>query len=282
MRVLILGNKGMLGHDMETAFHGEDFIGVDKDELDILNREKVYEKFITVQPDVVINCAAYTNVDECEKEEDLANLVNGYSVGVLAQACREIDALLVHISTDYVFSGHNYKGYNENDAPGPINAYGRSKLLGENLLVDEMDLLDDLHPVEGRYFVIRTSWLFGRYGNNFVDTMIDLGKKQKEVKVVNDQRGKPTFTLDLCKQVKWLIDTQDYPSGIYHVTNEGETSWYDFAKKIYELTGIDTDVVACSSDEIKRAAKRPQYSVLNNNKLPPLRSWEEALKEYLK
>jgi dTDP-4-dehydrorhamnose reductase len=281
MRVLILGNKGMLGHDMETVFHGQDFIGLDKEELDILNKEKVYESFLTVQPDVVINCAAYTNVDRAEDEENLANLVNGYSVGVLASACREIDALFVHISTDYVFDGEKRQGYNEEDHTSPINAYGRSKMLGENLLFDEMEMLDQLNPVEGRYFLIRTSWLFGHYGANFVDKMLALAQEEQEIKVVNDQFGKPTYTLDLCKQIKWLIDTKDYPSGTYHVTNEGSTSWYDFAKEIYKLSDISAKVVPCSTAEIERKAKRPMFSILNNNKLPPLRSWQEALKEYL-
>lgn len=266
---------------METVFHDRDIIGMDRDELDILDQEKVFETFITTQPDIVINCAAYTDVDGAEKDEERANQVNGYATGILARACREIDALFVHFSTDYVFDGLKKQGYNEEDAKNPLNAYGRSKSLGEELLFDEMEMIDNLNPMEGKFFLIRTSWLYGKHGKNFVETMLELGRSEKQIKVVNDQVARPTFTLDLCRQVKWLIETHDYPSGIYHVTNDGDASWYDFAKAIFNLTGMDTDVVACGSDDIPRAARRPKFSLLNNNKLPPLRNFKDALQDYL-
>ncbi len=281
MRVLILGKNGMLGQDMVRVFHDQDIIAFDQKDLDITDRDKVFEQFMTVQPDVVINCTGYTNVDKAEEEEEKANEINGYAVGVLAQACREVDATLVHFSTDYVFRGDKKKGYGEEDPTDPINAYGRSKSLGEKLMIDEMEMLDELSTIEGHYFLIRTSWLFGHHGKNFVDTMLELGKTKKQLRVVDDQHGRPTFTLDLCEQIKWLLLSREYPSGIYHITNSGTTSWYKFAKKIFELAKIDIDVVACASEEFPRPAPRPQYSALLNNKLPALRPWEDALKAYL-
>ena len=271
----------MLGRDMETVFNGEDYVALDISELDITDRDAVFESMITIRPDCLINCAGYTDVDKAEDEQEKANEINGYAVGVLAKACREIDARLVHFSTDYIFNGNSRTGYNELDRSDPINAYGRSKALGENLIFDEMDSLDELNPVEGKYFLIRTSWLFGHHGNNFVETMLKEGRIKKEIKVVNDQFGKPTYTMDLCKQVKWLIQSQEYPTGIYHITNEGETSWYDFAKEIFKLANMETNVLPCATDDVSRPAKRPKYSSLVNNQLPKLRNWKEALKDYL-
>lgn len=281
MRVLILGKNGMLGQDMQKVFGDTDMVALGQSELDITDQEAVFETFMSIQPDVVINCTGYTYVDNAEEEEELANAVNGYAVGVLARACREIDATLVHFSTDYVFFGNKKGGYNEEDATHPINAYGRSKALGEQLIFDEMESLDDVNPREGRYFIIRTSWLFGRHGKNFVDTMLELARTKNTLRVVDDQHGKPTYTIDLCEQVKWLITSHEYPSGIYHITNEGETTWFHFAKKIFELSKIRSRVVPCATDEFPRPARRPKHSALNNNQLPKLRPWEEALQDYL-
>lgn len=282
---MILGKDGMLGQDLQKVFRKEDFIAYGLSDLDITDREKVFEKFFTVQPDVVINATGYTAVDLAETEQQKADAINGYAVGVLAKACREIDATFIHFSTDYVFNGQKKIGYNEEDQTDPINAYGRSKALGEKLLMEEMEMLNQEYLTEGRYFLIRTSWLYGMHGKNFVDTMLMLGEKQlalkNALKVVNDQHGKPTYTIDLANQVKWLIESREYPSGIYHITNEGETSWYDFACEIFRLAKMEVNVVPCSSSEYVRPAKRPTYSGLINNKLPPLRKWQEALKEYL-
>jgi dTDP-4-dehydrorhamnose reductase len=280
MRYLILGKDGMLGHDLLHVFGDTDFIGYGKRELDVTNREAVFKAMVTVQPDVVINATGYTDVDLCEKEEELANTINGNAVSNLAQACREFDATLVHFSTDYVFGGTKKTGYNEEDATSPINAYGRSKALGESLLTDEMESLDETKPKEGKYFIIRTSWLYGHYGRNFAETIIENAKK-KLLKIVNDQNGKPTFTMDLARQVKWLLQSREYPSGIYHVTNEGVTSWYEFAREILRLARVSANVVPCSTAEVPRPAARPKFSALNNNKLPPLRHWKDALAEYL-
>jgi len=281
MRILILGKDGMLGHDMEAAFHDMDFIALGRQDLDISDREDVYEKFMSFQPDIVINCTGYTDVDKAEEEFDLAQQVNGFSVGVLANACREIDATFVHFSTDYVFSGDKRRGYGEEDGLNPLNAYGKSKALGEKLISDEMDSLSKESPKEGNYYIIRTSWLFGAHGRNFVDTMLELSETKKELKVVDDQHGSPTYTKDLCEQVKWLVLSHEYPAGIYHITNSGQTTWANFAKKIFEISKKGALVIPCSTDEFPRPAKRPKYSTLLNNQLPKLRDWDEALKDYL-
>lgn len=271
----------MLGHDLLKVFAKQDVIAMGSSDLDVTDQERVFEEFMTIQPDVVINATGYTNVDLAEKEIEKANEVNGYAVGILAKASREIGAILVHFSTDYVFDGQKAEGYKEEDITNAINAYGRSKELGEKLLVEEMELQEDMHEPEGKYFLIRSSWLFGKHGKNFVDTMLKLGKEQKELKVVDDQHGKPTYTLDLARQVKFLLDTREYPSGIYHITNEEETSWYDYAKAIFSLYKAKVNVLPCSSKEYVRPAERPQHSSLINTKLPPLRPWKEALAEYL-
>lgn len=281
MRYLILGKDGMLGHALEHAFDHEDFIAYGHRDLDILDKEKVFEKFFTIQPDVVLNATGYTNVDLAETEQEKANNINGYAVGILAKACREIDATLVHFSTDYVFDGEKKQGYNEDERPHPVNAYGRSKELGEKLLIEEMECLDSEKQKEGRYFLIRTSWLFGHHGKNFVDTMLELGTTRKELRVVNDQHGSPTFTSDLAVQVKWLLQSHEYPSGIYHITNYGVTTWFEFALSIFHLANSDITVIPSTSEEYLRPAKRPHYSALHNNKLPPLRGWKQALQEYL-
>ena len=281
MRILILGKNGMLGRDLQKVFNKEDYIALDSKELDVTDQEAVFEQFMTVQPDVVINATGYTNVDLAEKEEPKANAVNGAAVGLLAKACREIDATFVHFSTDYVFDGQNKNGYKEDNATAPINAYGRSKELGEKLLIEEMELQRQPLDPEGKYFLIRTSWLYGKHGKNFVDTMLELAKGKKELKVVSDQHGKPTYTLDLARQVKWLLESHEYPSGIYHITNEEETTWFDYAKAIFDLNKTRVSVIPCSSREYVRPARRPPYSTLINTKLPPLRPWKEALAEYL-
>jgi dTDP-4-dehydrorhamnose reductase len=281
MSILILGKNGMLGHDLQRVFDHEDFMALGVKELDVTDREKVFQKFITLQPTVVINATGYTDVDMAEKEEEKAKAVNGYAVGVLAQACREIDATLIQFSSDYVFNGQKTSGYTESDVTSPINAYGRSKELGEKLLIEEMEMRkSDMEP-EGKYFLIRTSWLFGKHGKNFVDTMLSAAKGKNELKVVNDQHGKPTFTMDLARQVKWLLESMEYPSGIYHVTNEEETTWFDFAKAIFDLKKTRVRMVPCTSREFTRPARRPAYSTLVNTKLPPLRPWKEALQEYI-
>lgn len=276
MKILILGARGMLGHDLLEVFKNYQPIGWDKEDLDIARKKEVEKKIVELKPNIIINAAAYTNVDLAEKEKKLALKVNGYALNNLCEACKKTKSVLVHYSTDYVFSGGKQKGYKEEDRPDkPLNWYGRSKLLGEKLIL--------AHAKKNRnfiYYLIRTSWLFGKHGKNFVSTMLKLAREKKEIKVVNDQFGKPTYSLDLAKATKELIEKK-FKRGIYHLVNEGATNWFEFAKKIFEIKNIKIKVLPISSKELKRLAKRPKYSILLNTKFPSLRRWEEALEEYL-
>lgn len=267
MKVLILGKNGMLGHEVVKEF--EDSINYDKDELDITNKEDVKRVIGEIKPDVVINVAGYTDVDGCESNKELAFLVNGKAVGFIAEACKENDAEFLHISSDYVFDGKKEEGYKENDEKHPINVYGESKAMADDLIQKKMK----------KYYIVRTSWLYGKHGKNFVDTMLKLSEERKELKVVNDQRGCPTYTKDLAKAIKKILKNKKH--GIFHVTNAGSCTWYEYAKKTFELTKRDIKVIPVTSEEIDRPAKRPICSVLLNTKIEPLRPWQEALEEYM-
>jgi dTDP-4-dehydrorhamnose reductase len=270
MRILLLGANGMLGKELQIAFADQTVISWDFAELDITQRAMVLEKIPIPEPSIIINAAAYTAVDQCETQEEIATRVNGDAVGYLAEAATSLNIPIVHFSTDYVFAGDVSLGYAEDAPRKPLNAYGRSKAVGE----------ERLEQSGATYYLIRTSWLYGKHGKNFVDTMLRLADEKEELRVVNDQHGKPTFARDLAQAVVRLTsDTR--PSGIYHITNEGETTWYDFAKKILELAGKKTPVVPISSKEFPTPAKRPATSSLINTKLPPMRKWDAALSEYL-
>jgi dTDP-4-dehydrorhamnose reductase len=259
IKTLIIGSSGMLGSDLCKTF--PDAVKLTHHDLDITDREQVIESILKIKPDVVINAAAYTNVDGCEDNKELAFQVNGYGPGYIAEACARAGAKLVHFSTDYVFNGSK-KEYVESDIPDPINVYGDSKLLGEKKIIENMD----------DYRIVRISWLFGIHGKNFVETMLKLSGEIDTVKVVNDQFGKPTYTMDLASKVKEIIELEP---GIYHITNDGICSWYEFASSIID------NVIPCTSEEFPRKAKRPKYSVLVNTKTEPMRHWREALKDYL-
>ncbi|MFH1720087.1 MAG: dTDP-4-dehydrorhamnose reductase [Patescibacteria group bacterium] len=269
MNVLVLGSEGMLGTALMSVF--ENAVGYDKEELDITDRDMVLERVIEREPDLVINAAGYTNVDSAESNAELANMVNGEALYFISEACAEVSAPLVHFSTDYVFDGKNGDGYSEDSEPNPINEYGRSKLAGEKAILESLE----------HYYIVRTSWLFGPNGKNFVDAMLRLGAEKDKLQVVHDQVGNPTFTLDLARAVeKMIVEGKDY--GIYHLTNSGSVSWYEFAKEIFELKGMKVDVEAITSEEFLRPAVRPLCSILKNSKLPGLRPHKEALDEYLK
>lgn len=268
-KVLIIGAKGMLGSALCQAFSAYRPACWDKDDIDITDEQMVQDKLLHLQPTLVINAAAYTDVDGAETKEDLATLVNGIAVGYLAKACKQAGATLVHYSTDYVFDGTKKAGYSEDDKPNPISAYGRSKYRGEQELQKNID----------KFYLIRTSWLFGPGGKNFVDTILTLAAKQDSIKVVNDQHGKPTYTVDLAQATRELVES-DKPFGIYHITNEtpeGGITWYDFAKKIIELKGLKCEVVPCSTEEFPRLAKRPAFGVLINSKTNQLRLFDQTL-----
>ncbi|NLK33678.1 MAG: dTDP-4-dehydrorhamnose reductase [Methanosarcina flavescens] len=260
IKTLILGAGGMLGSDLCKAF--PEAVKFTHKDLDITSRKQVLEAIREINPDVVINAAAYTDVDGCEDNQELAYEVNGDGPGNIAEACSIVGAKLVHFSTDYVFDGSK-KEYTESATPNPINVYGHSKLLGEKKITENVD----------DFRIIRISWLFGTHGKNFVDTMLKLSREMDTVKVVNDQFGKPTYTVDLAAKVKEIIGLEP---GIYHITNDGICSWYEFASSIID------NVIPCTSEEFPRKAKRPKYSVLANTKTEPMRHWKEALKDYLK
>ena len=272
MKILILGYKGMLGHELVEVFKDKhELVLWDRDQIDISDEKDVEEKIEKLKPDVVINAAAYTAVDDAESNENLAYKVNGSAVGFIANTCKNINAILVHFSTDYVFDGKNKFGYKEDYPAGKsLNVYGESKALGEKLILD----------IEPRYYLIRTSWLFGKHGKNFIETMLRLAGENKEIKIVNDQFGSPTYAKDLAKKVRELIESQK-SYGIYHITNSNVCNWYEFALKIFELASLNPITKSVKSAEFPTPAKRPNYSILINTKLFPLRSWEEALKDYL-
>lgn len=277
MRVLITGSNGQLGSELVARYtaRGDDVFGFDLPDIDITSPESVAAAFAVSRPDVVINCAAWTAVDAAEEDEEAAHLVNGVGPAVLARACAASDAWMVQISTDYVFSGDATLPYREDAAPNPRSAYGRTKLEGEIAMRDEL---------KGRYYIVRTAWLYGLKGSNFVKTMMRLEKEHETVRVVDDQFGQPTFAADLAEQIMLLVDAHP-PSGIFHATNSGSVSWHGFTREIFRLIGADpARVIAVTSEEFIRPAPRPAYSVLGHdnwdaNDLPQMRDWREAIAE---
>ena len=275
MKILITGSNGMLGHDLiEVLKEQHELILTTSKTLDITDKEHVIEFICENNPDVVINSAAYTDVDGCETNQDLAYSVNGDGVRNLALACRKADCPLVHISTDYVFNGKNTRPWVEDDDVGPINVYGKSKLKGEEAVLEILD----------KFFILRTAWLYGVKGKNFPKTMLELAKDHSEITVVHDEVGTPTYTPDLASAISELIETDYY--GIYHLTNSGKCSWCEFARHIFEVAGVDVKVIPVTASEFARPAPRPSYSVLENrnwvkNGFQPLRSYKEAIKEYI-
>ena len=274
MRILITGGNGMLGTDLREVLKSEDLILTNHESLDITDRNQVMKKIKEYKPEIVINCAAMTDVDGCESKRDSAYKLNAEGPKNLALACREIDGTLVQISTDYVFKGNKNTPLVEDDELGPISIYGKSKLRGEENVEDILD----------KYFIIRTAWLYGKNGPNFIEKMLELAKTHNSLTVVNDQKGSPTFTKDLSKGIYELIKSNKY--GIYHITNSGSTTWYEFAKLIFKKKKIDINVIPVTSEEFAAPAPRPHYSVLSHDKwknkeFKELRNYEDALDEYL-
>ncbi|NJD92314.1 MAG: dTDP-4-dehydrorhamnose reductase [Geobacter sp.] len=270
--ILVIGANGMLGHDLMATLEG-DVRGLDLPEIDITSFESVRRVLLTLKPEVIINAAAYTDVDGCEANVETAMAVNGEGVGLLSLAAREIGAKLVQISTDYVFNGGKGTPYLEDDCQEPLSIYGESKLAGE--------LNAAMAP---EYLIIRTQWLYGIHGKNFVETMLRLAKEKSELAVVDDQIGSPTFTKDLALAVKALLINGC--SGIYHAANSGYCSWNEFAKVIFAEEGLQIKVNSMTTKELNRPANRPLYSTLDCSKLAAdtgftPRHWREALKEYL-
>jgi len=275
-KLLITGSKGMLGSALMTLASGRfDASGADLPEFDLTDPEVSSRLLDDRKPDVVINAAAYTDVDGCESGREKAMAVNGDLPGFLAKGCAERGVKLVHFSTDYVFDGIKPEPYFEDDDPDPINIYGESKLAGENAVMEVEDL---------DYLLVRTAWLFGPGGRNFVDTMIDLASRLPKLEVVNDQRGCPTYTYDLARTVFQCLAAD--LRGLYHAASDGFVTWYGFAKKIMEFTAQSTPVYPTTSDKLTRPARRPANSVLSTEKLfkvlgVGLPEWEDALRRYL-
>ncbi|MBM4136358.1 MAG: dTDP-4-dehydrorhamnose reductase [Nitrospira sp.] len=254
MKILVTGGNGMLAQDLIPVLkERHDVIPLAKEDLDITSRDSVYTVLKNSTPDLVVNCAAYTRVDKAEEEREQAFLVNGIGVQNLAIACADAKIPLCHISTDYVFDGENDNPYTPFDNTNPINVYGKSKLAGEKYIQWILD----------KFYIIRTSWLYSIRGNNFVLTILRLSKERPVIRIVNDQIGAPTSTMQLSEGIRKLIESGAY--GIYHLTDEtdGGISWFDFAKEIVRVSGLKTEVIPVTTDEFPRPAKRPKYSVLD-------------------
>lgn len=278
MKVLITGARGQLGRHLESVINNMgnyEVISLGHAELDITDPAQVHQQIVSSVPDVVIHTAANTNVDGCELDPENAYRVNALGSRNIAAAAAKTGAKMVYISTDYVFDGKSRRPYTEFDPANPINVYGRSKLAGELYVSNLLN----------KYFIVRTSWLYGKYGTNFVKTMLRMAGEKTELTVVDDQVGTPTYAEDLAKFIIDLLPTELY--GIYHASNTGCCSWFQFARAIFEAAGLDnTKISPISTSRLKRPAPRPAYSVLDHfcirlEGLPDLRPWEEALQEYL-
>ncbi|EKY29470.1 dTDP-4-dehydrorhamnose reductase [Clostridium celatum] len=292
MKILITGSNGQLGNELQKIvatgraeigsvseqIKNSEVFALDVDKLDITKLEQVKTVLKEINPDVVINCAAATNVDGCEANKDLALKINAIGAKNLAIVSEEIGAKLVQVSTDYVFSGVGEIPLNESDLVAPYSVYGKTKLLGEEYV----------REFSSKYYIVRTAWLYGYVGHNFVYTMMRLGKEKESLSVVNDQLGNPTSANDLAYHILKLIETDEY--GVYHCTGKGECSWYDFAAEIMKLAGRNCTVNPCTSEEYKamypNSAKRPEYSSLDNMMLrctvgDEMRDWKDALKTFM-
>lgn len=283
-RILLIGAKGMLGRDLlkilrssngTDSLENVEVIGWDVDEIDIRQEVSTLSKIESLRPDIVIHLAAYTDVDGCEINPDEAFRVNAEGMKHVAMGAQACGARVVYLSTDYVFDGEKKEAYVESDPPHPLNVYGQTKLKGERYLQERVE----------DYLIIRTQWLYGKYGKNFVSSILRQAREKQTLTIVNDQAGSPTYTVDLSRAIRTLI--QHNSRGIFHVANQEVCTWYTFGQAILKFSRIEgVSLIPISSKELSRRAVRPSYSVLNTQKLRretgmSLRSWSEALKEYL-
>ena len=266
-KILVTGANGMLGQDLCPILedNGFEVVETDVNNLDITNAEQVKSVLNLEKPDIVIHCAAYTNVDKAEEDLKTAELINVTGTENIAEVCAKSGITLVYISTDYVFDGTKNSPYKPDDRINPINNYGLTKYEGE----------EAVRSLCEKYYIARTSWLYGHHGKNFVETMLSMADKP-EIKVVDDQIGCPTWTVELANGIVKLLSK---PYGTYHVCGSGSTSWYGFAREIFVRSGLNVNLVPCTTDEFPRPAKRPKYSVMENNGI--CRNWQAALKDYL-
>ena len=268
MRILVTGKNGQLGKSLHKLVsekkYDNEFFFVGRRELDLSSQSNINHYFDNNNKfDVIVNCAAYTTVDKAEEEQTLTNQVNHLAVKQLAEITKEQKAKLIHISTDYVFDGESSKPYIETDAVNPINVYGKTKLAGEKALQEVM-------PTNA--IIIRTSWVYSEYGNNFVNTMLRLGKERDELNVVSDQIGSPTYANDLAVAILEIIDNKDYqdkkqPTEIYHYSNKGRVSWYDFAKEIFKIAEVDCKVNSITTQQHPTPAQRPRNTLMDKEKI---------------
>ena len=276
MKVLVTGANGQLGYDVVKELQKQNIecYGASRQDFDIVDFEATENFIKNYMPDAVIHCAAYTAVDKAEDEQGLCYLVNASATENIAEICRKINAKMLYISTDYVFDGTKDNFYEVDDKPNPINVYGKTKLLGEQAV----------QRILNKYFIVRISWVFGEHGNNFVKTMLRLGKERKEINVVADQYGSPTYTADLAPLLVEMIQTEKY--GVYHATNEGVCTWAEFAEEIFKIAGMDVKVNHITTAEYPTRAKRPINSRLSKKKLrqksfKTFENWKETLKSFL-
>jgi dTDP-4-dehydrorhamnose reductase len=276
MKTLIVGYRGMLGSELMTVFSsGNETIGLDLPELDITQPEACLARVVDLRPDVIINAAAFTRVDDCETHEEKTLLVNGHGAGNLARAAAEIGALFVHYSTDYIFDGKKAEAYLENDLPNPMSVYGKSKLRGETLTRQNCS----------NHLILRISWLFGEHGPNFIRTIVGAARKGGPLRVVNDQKGSPTYAKDVASHTQFMIEAGC--RNTYHLTNSGCCTWYELAAAAIEWAGIkNISITPVPSSEYHLPAARPANSTLVNARLledglPLMRSWQLAAREYV-
>lgn len=276
MKILVTGANGQLGRDvvLEAGRRGFSVVATDLSEMDITDPAAVEKTVLAEKPDCVIHCAAYTAVDRAEEEPEVCERINAAGTGNVAAACKKADAKMIYLSTDYVFDGKGETFFTPESHPAPVSVYGRTKYQGETAVQAALD----------KYFIVRISWVFGLYGKNFVKTMIDLAGAREEIGVVCDQIGSPTYTKHLAPLLLDMAQSEKY--GVYHATNSGVCSWFDFACEIFRLTGQTVRVRALSSEAYPSKARRPKNSRLSKKKLAamgfsPLPEWQEALRDFI-
>lgn len=274
--ILVTGSTGQLGSDVvkELLKRGYSTLSPNRSELNLCSEDNIRNYILNSNCEAIVHCAAYTQVDKAEDEKDLCIKINATATKHIAKCAKILDIPMIYISTDYVFDGTKDGKYTENDETNPINIYGESKLAGEKYVQEILD----------KYYIVRTSWVFNINGKNFIETMLRLSKANNQLSIVNDQIGSPTYTKDLSRLLVDMLETSKY--GLYHATNEGYCSWYEFANTIFKLANINIDIKAINSNEYASRAKRPMNSKLSKDKLiefgfKPLPHWEDALKDYL-